>query len=232
MKVLLFYRSFRQQEEIEISAGLLSRTKTLKNFDLTLHCNNIESNIWNYFSKFPNKNKELIHTSRNAGYLKGCFQSLSRNYHNFKEYDYVVHIQADVFILNEHQIIKILNEYKHTKDVFICTKSKQDERFLSFDFFIFKPKLLKENIFNRWKDSQFNRETLELKPKETKPPTNKPLSPELLLYKILTVEKIPYKLIKRYDNDQWSPRRIDLLNLWHEHDVDKVKKYISSNGLL
>lgn len=232
MKVLLFYRSFRQQEEIGISADLLSRTKTLKNFDLTLHCNNIESNIWSYFSKFPNKNKELIHTSRNAGYLKGCFQSLSRNYCNFKKYDYVVHIQADVFILNEDQIIKILNEYKHTKDVFICTKSKQDERFLSFDFFIFKPNLLEENIFNRWSNEWFNRETLEFNPNSTNTLTNRPLPPEYLLYKILTVEKIPYKLIKRFDNDQWHPRRIDLLNLWHEHDVDKVKNYISSNGLL
>jgi hypothetical protein len=184
--------------------------------------------VWEKFKLFPNKNKELIHTSINAGYMRGCLQALSTNFHKFEDYDFVIHLQTDVFITDEEKILEILNAHKNTEDVFIFTKSLRDDTYLSMDFFIFKPKLLQKNIFTRWGDDEFNRPTQEFNSggKWWRKRRFTPLTPEHLLYKMVNVNEIPYQLIKRFDNDHWSPRRIDLLNLWHEHDIEKVEAYL------
>jgi len=222
LKVLLFYRSHRHVQEIEISADYIKQTKNLRSCDLIFHCNNIKNNIWKHFVKFPNENKELIQTSTNAGYNLGCLQALSNNFDKFSKYDYVIHLQTDVFILDETKIVEILNQNEKGKEVFICTKSLPDEKFLSFDFFIFKPKMLEKNIFKMWENKNFIQPTPEFN-SGTKWTKRNVVLPEHLLYKVLTLNNIPYKLIKRFDDDHWFPRRHDLLNLYHEHDLNKLE---------
>ena len=72
----------------------------------------------------------------------------------------------------------------------------------SFDFFIFKPKLLKENIFNKW--------------------INNTKSPEEYFHDILINNNIIHCIIPRYDNNFYLPRRIDLIGLWHDHDLYRL----------
>ena len=231
MKVLLWCRSYRQRNEIKLAAHLLSKTETLRNFDLIFHCNNLESSVWEHFRTFPNENKELIHTSKNTGYDRGCLEALSDNFDKFKDYDYVIHFQTDVFILGEEKILEVLDTHKDTEDVFLCTQSRRDESFLSFDFFIFKPKLLHKNIFKLWEDEEYGIQTEEYNSSTPRRPDAwrkrpKPLSIEHLLYKMIKEHNIPYCLLKRYKNNKWFPRRIDMWNMWHEHELEKVVDYL------
>jgi hypothetical protein len=83
-----------------------------------------------------------------------------------------------------------------------------DDRFYSFDFFFFKPKLLNKNIFVDY---------LDVNQSET-------FHPEHYLHDMLIKHDVKHAIIKRYDNDHWVPRRIDEhLGLYHEHDLEKVR---------
>ena len=123
MKVLIYYTSHRQFEEIKISSELLNNTSELRNFDLIFHCNNLKLNIFKYFKRFPNKNKELIHTSKSIGYRYGPYEAIADNFEKMKNYDYVIHLHPDVFIINEDKILKILNEYKNKKKFLSAIKA-------------------------------------------------------------------------------------------------------------
>lgn len=44
---------------------------------------------------------------------------------------------------------------------------------------------------------------------------------------------IKYTFIKRFDNDNWYPRRIDdNLQLYHKHDMTEVVKILKQKNLL
>ena len=213
--ILLLYTSHRQINECEMSSIFLNKTKAIKNFDLIHRCNNIENGnkIKPFFEKYPNKNKELIITDKNFGYWHGDIEALDDLYNKLKDYDYVIQIHPDIYIVNEEPILELIKYYRYKDDVFIFTKSyPDDDTFLSFYFFIFKPILLNKNIFSEWKNEKDNK-----------------IGVEKIMYKILNKNNIKYSLIKRFDNDFWSPRRIDTLGLWHEHENEKVIEYLRDN---
>jgi len=216
---LLFYTSHRQDKEIELSAKLLKRTKKLKTLDLLYYCNKIDLDVKPYFDLLPNQNKKLIHTSKNAGYQMGRMESLTDTYDIWKNYDYVIYTQPDIYVINEDKILDVLDKYRNRKEIFIFTKSlADDEKFYSADIWIFKPKLVPLNIIELWKtDATFGN-------------LSKTPNIEYLLHKIMTENNIPHIMIKRFDNDHWNPRRIDLLGLWHEHETSKVEKYLKELG--
>ena len=126
----------------------------------------------------------------------------------FKEYDYVIHLHPDVFITDDLYLTEVLLENIDNDIVFFITKSLQNNRFFSFDFFIFKPKLLTKNIFieNLYSFTD---------------------CPEYYLHDMIIKNNIKYKFIKRFNNDTWYPRRIDdNLKLYHEHDLNAVKSLL------
>jgi len=93
--------------------------------------------------------------------------------------------------------------------VFFVSKCfKNIKNHYSTDFFIFKPKLLNNNIFN---DKELL--THELKP-------------EIFFYNLLIKNNINTKILPRFDNNHWYPRRIDKLELWHEHDLNNIKTFL------
>ena len=209
-KVLIIYTSHRQLEEIKLSTILLSRTSFLQKCDLLFHCNKIDLDVKDYFELFPNTKKELIHTSKNTGYTYGAHEALADLYPKYKDYDFVIHLHPDIFIIDEKVICDIILKHKDTEEVFICTRNTPEETYTSFDFFIFKPQKLPCNIFKNWESSSFRND----------------LDPERLLFKMITTYKLPYVVLKRFDNDWWHPRRTDLLGLWHEHDITNIIKYL------
>ena len=132
----------------------------------------------------------------------------------FKDYDYVIHLHPDVFITDDQYLLSILEENLNNDTVFFINKSIPSEDFFSFDFFIFKPKFLTYNIF-----------LTDLYKFEC--------SPEVFLHNMIKKYNIKYTIIKRYNNDNWSPRRIDEnLKLYHEHDLSKVEQLLRNRLLL
>jgi hypothetical protein len=159
---------------------------------------------------FPQKNKRLIITSKNKGYRLGGIEAISDiiDMNICHEYDFVIHTHPDVIITQDTMIKQLFEENIDNDICFFTNKSWPTEGRFSFDFFIFKPKLLTTNIFK----------TIDFYTYSD--------SPENFLYDIIKNNNINYKLIKRYDDDNWSPRRIDLLGVWHEHELHKLDEYI------
>ena len=111
-------------------------------------------------------------------------------------------------------IVNILSENINNDTCFFVTKCFPNETSFAFDFFIFKPKLLSKNIFI---DNLYNFNT----------------SPETYLHDMIKHHNIKYQVIKRYNSDNWHPRRIDEnLKLYHEHDMSKVIKLLKDKKLL
>jgi len=232
-KILLLYTSYRQNEEIKLSAEMINRTNFLKNADILFYCNNQDmfSKVDDLVNQFPNKNKKVVKSTKNAGggrdgYIMGQMEGIADTFQHYKDYDYVIQLHPDVYITNENHIIDILRKHETSNSAFIVNKSipdykkpeygipKNDEWFSS-DFFIFKPKLLPSNVFSLW-DKYRDKNN------------GKVYIPEHLLYLFARDYKIPYVYVKRYDTDFSEPRRIDMLGVWHEHDLNKVRKYLNT----
>ena len=144
--------------------------------------------------------------------MKGAINVISESIDSgiFNSYDYVIAIQPDVFITDDTYLLEVLYKNLTNDIVFFITKSlPNDERFFSTDFYIFKPKLLTKNILI----DELNTFTEY---------------PEYYLCRMIEKHNIKYKFIKRYDNDNWQPRRIDdHLKLYHEHDLSLVETLIT-----
>ena len=219
MKILLFLNGHRQVKEYNYFNKFLQKLKTLNNIcDIFIYCNNsnISEDIVKYYRDFTQENKYLFITSQNSGYRMGCIEGVSNGIEMgmFKDYDYVIHVHPDVFITDDIYLMEVLNNNINNDYVFFVTKSVPDDpSFFSFDFFIFKPKLLKKNIFieelNSYEDT-----------------------PEHYLSEMIKKNNINYLFIKRFNNNSWYPRRIDdNLKLWHEHDLQEIEKYNILKGI-
>lgn len=218
MKVLLFITGFRQVKEYDYFNSFLQRLNTLSNVcDVFIYCNNpgISEEIVTHYRKFRQTNKQLFITSVNAGFIMGAVEAVSRGIDMgiFDAYDYVIHLHPDVFMTDESVILALLNENIANDCVFFVTRSlSDDERFFSFDFFVFKPKLLKRNIFG---DELYSYGDI----------------PEHYLCDMLIKHGVEFKIVKRFDNDEWFPRRIDdHLKLYHEHDLALVRALLGDRS--
>ena len=112
MKVLLFITSHRQLKEYEYFAYFFNRLKRLNEVcDIYIYCNNpdISEDILKYYKKFNLKNKKLFITNINHGYYLGGAELMSIAYDNnvFKDYDYVIHCHADVFITDDEYLMQV-----------------------------------------------------------------------------------------------------------------------------
>jgi len=214
MKILLFITGHKQLEEYNYFSRFLKRLKLNALCDIFIHCNNpdIHNSIINYYQNFNQQNKKLFITSINAGYRVGGVQAISEGIELgiFKDYDYVIHLHPDVFIIDDNYLTEVLLENLNNDVVFLVNKSvPHNPKFLSFDFFIFKPKLLTKNIFI---DELYTFKQ----------------APEQYLYDMIIKNNINYIYVKRYNNDNWEPRRIDEnLRLYHEHDLNKVQSLLN-----
>jgi len=170
-KILLLYTSHRQLEEIYLQSLLYQKFpdnySVITKLDTLFYCNSSEideEKLVKYINMLPQKNKKLIHTDKNIGYLWGGHEAVSETFDIWKEYDVVIHLHPDVFILNDQMITKLLEKLILTTEIdFISTynldPTKDDNKnYLSFDFFMFKPKQIfqknNNNFFNLYLDEQ------------------------------------------------------------------------------
>lgn len=219
MKVLLFITGYRHLEEYNYFSIFLKQLRLNNICDIFIYCNNpdIQNTIINYYQNFDQTNKRLLITTLNSGIRIGGVEAVSQGIEMgiFKEYDYVIHLHPDVFITDDLYLTDILLNNLHNDIVFFITKSwYPNPKFFSFDFFIFKPKLLKKNIFI---DELYSFTDC----------------PEHYLHDMIVNNNIKYTFIKRFDNDNCFPRRIDEnLKLYHEHDMDNIKNLLKERNLL
>jgi len=208
MKVLLFITGHSQLHEYNYFNRFLQQSG-LK-CDVFIYCNNpeISPDIVKYYQEFPHTNKHLFITTLNSGYRTGGMEAMSRAIQmgTFHVYDYVIRLHPDVFITESRYLNEILYANRETDTVFFMTKYFPDDpTHFASDFFIFKPRLLTVNIFL---DELYTYTD----------------SPEHYLYHIIKKYNVKHQVIKRFDNNNWNPRRIDdHLKLYHEHDLEKVK---------
>lgn len=213
MKVLIIMTGHQHNIEYKYFGQLLDKCKFLSSSDceIFIHSNKKDNDISENVKYIQNK-KTIYITNKNAGYRLGGIEAVGDiidmlNLKNNSTYDYVIHIHPDVFILNDTKLLDILNDELNTKNVFIVNRSFNDIKSFSFDFFIFKPRLLKFNIFSNY--SQWTE------------------SPERFINNAILSNNIGYILIERFDNNHYAPRRIDLNFMWHEHELEKIKNYIN-----
>lgn len=227
MKNLIFLTSHRQVQEVYFYAKFLERTKQIKNFDLILHNNNRDVDVKTLrdnFNLIPNKNKYLILTDKNdGGYYMGCEEALTDFFDLFKNYDNVIHSTSDVFIVKEELLLSVLENNKDT--AFLVNRAAGPDPtipWMSMDLFIMRPKLIPHNIFNSWKELPAMKNYVNPTPGKTH--LGPEYGEETLLYNQVIENNLSYKYIKRYDNDNWNPRRLDMWGCWHEHDLSKLIK--------
>lgn len=216
MKVLLFITGFRQVKEYDYFSRFLRRLAGLGDLcDVFIYCNNadISAEIVTYYKTFPQKNKHLHITTRNAGFSMGAVEAVSNGIEMglFGDYDYVIHLHPDVFITDDAGILKVLRSNLDNDNVFLVNRSlPDDERFFSFDFFIFKPRLLPRNIF---RDELHTYDGW----------------PEHYLFDMLVKHDIKHQIVARFDTNDWQPRRVDdHLGLYHEHDLGRVEELLTT----
>lgn len=214
MKNLLFYTFHRQFEEIYYSSLFFNRSNFLKtNFDVILHCNNFKRSHTeiNSVSKF-NTNVHTIITSKNCGYNFGHFEALSDNFNLFKNYNMIIHMHPDCYIVND-QYIKQLNELDF--DIAASPIDHIDRLCFCTDFFVFKSKY---NFADTWQDAW---------------KSNNQGVPEHYFFDTITKSNLKLITAQRFPNNKGSGfRAIDQYGLWHEHDNYKVKNYLQDQELI
>jgi hypothetical protein len=154
MKILLIITGHQQLKEYFYNSFILKKNCNFlsEKSDLFIHVNkaDIGNNLIQFYNMFPQKNKKLFITTKNEGYRLGGIEAISDiiDMNICNDYDYVIHTHPDVIITRDDIIKKHMEENLENDTCFFITKSvPNDNKFFSFDFFMFKPKLLKNNIF-------------------------------------------------------------------------------------
>jgi hypothetical protein len=231
MKNLILITSHNQTEEFMIAPTLLKKTNFLWQFDLILHNNNKnidQKYLRNCFDLFPNANKKLIHTEKNAGYVQGLHQTLSDLYDEWKQYDNVLHLHCDVFVVDENKLLQVMvSNMDHAFVFSMCNppdpvlyKNFPQNRMISTDIFVIRPKLLNTNVFANYVLPEYNQPNVCVDGNMVNPWC------ELILQTELEKHNVSYAVVKRFDNESWWPRRPCLWGCWHEHNYSKIKKYL------
>jgi hypothetical protein len=211
VKILFFMTGYRQNEEYRLQSRLLRKCPRLaKCAELFIYNNCIDNKIEDACKDIPIPFR-IHNTDKNAGYRLGPVEAMDFlvTSMDLSGYDYVIHLHPDVFIVDEEPLMRLLDEESATPNVFLVnTAVPEDPRFYCFDFFIFKPRLLVVPLFANW--------TVWKEP------------PEYFLHDRIVENGVAHRMVNRYNNQvRNNTREIDLLGLWHEHELSRVLKYLS-----
>lgn len=224
MKTLIFYTSHRQTWEIAMSGLFLARMSSLRDIDVTIHCNcpklfssvRLLSCAFNYTSR-----SSLILSRKNAGYTYGHIEAIVDSFHYFTNYDLIVHLHPDVFIVDERSFRNLL-------DGFLCDPARHlfyvsymrnfhspDNTRYCTDFFAFRPDPKVADALARYSED-----------------VGRNLNhPELFLARVIQEGSLPCRIFKR---TQWmgeGPRCIEETGLWHEHNWKRVTKFLLKKNI-
>ena len=203
MKYLLLFTAHRQLEEFTFQNILIGRF--VYKPDIMIYSNHPDLKEENYLKRIPNISqyvKKIYCDEENTGYAKGLFTGLDKMYEYYKDYDYVIHLHPDIFILDE---TKIYNIIKNCDTDFIVMDIDSGIPFT--DYFIFKPK---KNYFINYKNIKQN--TSELILYEMIKDCSKTYTTRWLHY-------MPSKL-------EYFSRKTDINDIIHLHNLNDLYKYL------
>jgi hypothetical protein len=145
----------------------------------------------------------------NEGYVLGLFSGLSQNYDFYREYDFIVHLHPDVFILDDKKLYELLINQKDKDIDFLVSQVVEVPFAYLTDLFIFKPK-------NNFISKYINYQNLD--------------SAEKILFSVIEDNNLKKCFFSRYLNDEIAGknREIDEYSIWHEHNLENVRYYIDN----
>jgi hypothetical protein len=237
MKILFFFTSFRQLEEnkyqVKIFEKQLNQMKIPESnlqIDIILHNNNSEYNqqmiteSWDMerFKKIKYINKiHVIHTKKNIGYLWGAQEALSDNFYLFKSYDFVIHLNSNIFITKLYLVIDYISRQKNNNIIFWVNKFTKYGGGFKTNFTIFRPLI---NIYKNYNNTDFK---LKLQPR---------IIPEKLLEYSIKINKLAFIILPKIFIPQSDLCYLEnILNLsnsnyfekyiiFHIHNLDNLGK--------
>lgn len=208
MKILFFITMHRQLDELKIYSYFFNKFNYIKNFDIFIYNTNqnvSEQMIRNNLNL--NTNIYIHCDHNNEGYILGLFSGLSQNYDSYKEYDFIIHLHPDVFILDDKKLYELLIDKKDKNiDFFVSQVVEAPFAYLT-DLFIFKPK---NNFISKYINYKNHG------------------GAETILFSIIEDNNLKKHLFSRYPNDKIAGknRQIDEYDIWHEHKLENVLDYI------
>jgi hypothetical protein len=218
MKVLLFFSSHRQLEEITLSSLFFNRTKRLKHMaDVMLFCDNDNlsreqlERVCLYESNTTIvKSKQVFDSGTPTGVSgNGIHLGLGQCFEHFLQYDYVINMVPDCYITNDEHVVRLLEEEFYSDTAFIVdhhpNHNESTATQFACDFFVFKPNKI-HNLFNEI-------DMLKLVP------------PENFIYDKIVEHSIPHRRIERLGSLHWN---IDSYGLIHNHDVRQIMHILAT----
>lgn len=219
-KILLLYTSFRQVEEIGIQAVFIENGSFVKErADVLLACNNMalaSDTLWRELSKIPVRNRHLVQEDWNCGgYARGQFEVLHQLEATLRGYDLVIHLHPDIFIADDRALRYLADRCITTRTALYVGKIFGDlDPSFGTDFFAFRPQFLPRSFFRWYVDYDQSIST--------------PL--ERVFYQMVKKAGVPYEIVNRFERGFYY-RDIDLMGLWHDHDIQRVRAYIKHPSL-
>lgn len=232
MKILFFFTSFNQLNENKYQLNILNKLNNIDldlSIDIILHNNNKNYNL-NILKNSLDKDKLLklkyinnidyIHTNKNIGYLWGAQEALSDNFDKFKKYDYVIHLNINVFITNLLTLLRYLYNNLNNESIFFVNIFRNGIEGFRTNFTIFKPIY---NIYLNYDN--------ELVKKKLYP---RPIPEKMLEYQIKK-NNIKFTILPQ-DFNVYSDSKLNKLNkinyieykIFHIHCEDNLK-YVFEN---
>ena len=119
MKILFFFTTFRQLKENSYQFQHIRNFFHKSNFrkihiDIFVHNNNPEYNEEMITNSIPNKKDilkincinefKIIYTDKNIGYSWGAQEAIFDNFESFTDYDFVIHLNTYVYIMNFNEL--------------------------------------------------------------------------------------------------------------------------------
>lgn len=166
MKILFFMTGHRQLEEYQIQKSIFEKFPDDIDHDLIVHSNSsipaseIEKRLQGLRSL-----KKVCAQMPNKGYATGHFHALKESYAMFTDYDYVIHLHPDVFVIDSSRLfsgVKVafdwgfdfyLSYMLHVNTPSGLTETRningrEMNIYYHTDMFGFNPKSLTPNFFN------------------------------------------------------------------------------------
>jgi hypothetical protein len=217
MKLGILYTAHRQLDELDFAGRFLESAPVLKQSQIIFHCNNSaisSENIAQKLAAWPVASVQLIHSTiaNRGGYAYGQWEAILDSWEALqdKHLDWVIHLHPDVFLANEQPLIAAI-ESVHAAGMELLVSRTFGTKTPAFatDFFAFRPSKIPRDLFASFEPL-------------IGAPAVVPL--EHLFFNEVHRHKIRYSMVQRFHDDHYH-RDIDLLGLWHEHDLRRVKIY-------
>ena len=160
-KFAVLYTCHNKTAQLNLAKEFFNRSEYLiNNFDVIVTSNSIydKDSINKITNQFDCKRKQAFFDEKNdGGYLLGVIEQVCNVYKNLTDYELVLHVHPDVYIVSDHAIREIFSK-PEKKDFYVfpmhptfgLPNGQIREKEYAADAWIIKPKD-GNNIFKHWK---------------------------------------------------------------------------------